>query len=119
MASGLVTIIYPVKDLAAAKQVFGTAFDVAPYIDEAYYVAFNVGGQDVGLDPNGHAKGMTGPVTYWRVDDINERLAALLAAGAETQQPVNDVGGGRLIATARDADGNPIGLLQDPPGGVA
>ena len=119
MASGLETIIYPVKDLAAAKQLLGTAFGVPPYIDEPYYVAFNVGGQDVGLDPNGHGKGMTGPVTYWRVDDINETLAALVAAGAETQQPVNDVGRGRLIATVRDADGNPIGLLQDPPGGVA
>src|SRR5437879_1730656 len=54
MASGLETIIYPVKDLAAAKQLFGTAFGVPPYIDEPYYVAFNVGGQDVGLDPNGH-----------------------------------------------------------------
>jgi predicted enzyme related to lactoylglutathione lyase len=118
MASGLVTIIYPVKDLAAAKQLFGTAFGVPPYIDEPYYVAFDVGGQDVGLDPNGHAKGMTGPVTYWRVDDISDGLAALVAAGAETQQPVSDVGGGRQIATVTDADGNPIGLLQDPPGGV-
>jgi predicted enzyme related to lactoylglutathione lyase len=117
MASGLVTIIYPVKDLAAAKQLFATAFGVPPYIDESYYVAFNVGGQDVGLDPSGHAKGMTGPVTYWRVDDINERLAVLVAAGAETQQPVSGVGGGREIATVKDADGNPIGLLQDPPGG--
>ncbi|HKF92926.1 MAG TPA: VOC family protein, partial [Acidimicrobiia bacterium] len=58
-------------------------------------------------------------VSYWRVDDINETLAAVVDAGAETQQPVNDVGQGRLIATVRDADGNPIGLLQDPPGGVA
>jgi hypothetical protein len=39
MASGLVTIIYPVKDLAAAKQLFAKAFGVPPYIDEAYYVA--------------------------------------------------------------------------------
>jgi predicted enzyme related to lactoylglutathione lyase len=116
MASGLVTIIYPVKDLAAATQLFSTGFGVTPYIDEPYYVAFNVGGQDVGLDPTGHGKGMTGPVNYWRVDDINETLAALVATGAETQQPVNDVGQGRLIATVRDADGNPIGLLQDPPG---
>jgi predicted enzyme related to lactoylglutathione lyase len=116
MASGLVTIIYPVKDLAAATQLFSTAFGVTPYIDEPYYVAFNVGGQDVGLDPTGHGKGMTGPVTYWRVDEINESLAALVGLGAETQQPVSDVGGGRQIATVRDADGNPIGLLQDPPG---
>lgn len=114
MASGMQTIIYPVKDLAAAKALYGRAFGVEPYVDEPYYVGFNAGGQDVGLDPNGHGKGMTGPVPYWRVDDINKILAALVDAGAETQQPVNDVGGGRLIASVRDADGNPIGLLQDP-----
>ncbi|HEY4398843.1 MAG TPA: VOC family protein [Acidimicrobiia bacterium] len=119
MASGLESIIYPVKDLAAAKQLFSTILGVEPYADEAYYVGFKVGGQDVGLDPNGHARGMTGPVPYWRVDDINKSLAALTEIGAETQQPVNDVGGGRLIATVRDADGNPVGLLQDPPGGVS
>ena len=118
MTSGMRTVI-PVKDLAAAKELYGTLFGVAPSMDEVYYVGFDVDGQHVGLDPNGHTKGMTGPVTYWRVDDINERLAALLGAGAETEQPVNDVGGGRLIATVKDADGNPIGLLQDPPGGVA
>lgn len=113
MASGMQTIIYPVEDLAAAKELYGRAFGVEPYVDEPYYVAFNAGGQDVGLDPNGHSKGMTGPVPYWRVEDINKSLAALVDAGAETQQPVNNVGGGRLIATVRDADGNPIGLLQD------
>ena len=113
MASGLETIIYPVKDLEAAKQLFGKAFGVAPYVDEAYYVAFNVGGQDVGLDPNGHGKGMTGPVTYWRVDDIDSSLAALVEAGAQVQQPVSNVGGGRRIAAVKDADGNPIGLLHD------
>jgi hypothetical protein len=69
MASGLETIICPVKDLAVAKRLFTTAFGVPPYIDEPYYVASNVGG-------------------------------------------------GRLIATVKDADGNSIGLLQDPPGGV-
>lgn len=114
MASGMETIIYPVDDLPAAKELYGKAFGVAPYVDQPYYVAFNVGGQDVGLDPNGHGKGMTGPVPYWHVDDIEKTLAALVDAGGETQQPVNDVGGGRLIATVRDADGNPIGLLQDP-----
>jgi predicted enzyme related to lactoylglutathione lyase len=113
MASGMETIIYPVKDLPAAKALYGRAFGVEPYVDQPYYVAFNVDGQDVGLDPNGHGKGMTGPVPYWRVDNINASLAALVEAGGETQQPVNDVGGGRLIATLRDADGNPIGLLQD------
>jgi predicted enzyme related to lactoylglutathione lyase len=117
MTSGMKTVIYPVKDIAAAKQLYGELFGVAPDMDEVFYVGFNVGGQDVGLDPNGHSKGMTGPVGYWHVDDINESLGALLEAGAETQQPISDVGGGKLIATVKDADGNVIGLLQAPAGG--
>lgn len=83
---------------------------------EAYYVGFNVDGQDVGLDPNGHRKGLAGPVGYWHVDDIETSRQALLDAGAEPGQPVTDVGGGKLIATVTDSDGNVIGLLQPPTG---
>jgi predicted enzyme related to lactoylglutathione lyase len=119
MTSGIKTVIFPVKDIAAAKQLYGELAGVNPYADEVYYVGFKVDGQDVGLDPNGHSKGMTGPVAYWHVDDINKSLEALLAAGAETQRPINDVGGGRLIATVKDPDGNVFGLLQDPAGGKA
>jgi predicted enzyme related to lactoylglutathione lyase len=57
---------------------------------------------------------MTGPVPYWHVSDIRGRLAALVDAGAEVLQDVQDVGNGRLIAFAKDADGNLVGLLQDP-----
>lgn len=114
MAAGLQTIIYPVKDIDRAKALFSALLEVEPYADEAYYVGFKAAGQDVGLDPNGHAKGMTGPVPYWHVDDIRARLAALLEAGAEVLQDVQDVGGGRLIAFVKDVDGNLVGLLQDP-----
>ena len=48
-------------------------------MDEAYYVGFSIEGQEVGLDPHGHSQGMTGPVGYWHVDDIYERLERLLA----------------------------------------
>ena len=119
MTSGMKTVIYPVKDIAAAKQLYGKLFGVAPLMDEVYYVGFDVEGQHVGLDPNGHSKGMTGPVGYWHVDDINESLEALLEGGAEAQQPISDVGGGKLIATVKDADGNVIGLLQAAAGGWA
>jgi predicted enzyme related to lactoylglutathione lyase len=81
-------------------------------MDEAYYVGFNVEGQDIGLAPHGHSQGMTGPVGYWHVEDINKRLKALLDAGADAQQEVKDVGGGKLIASVKDADGNVIGLMQ-------
>ncbi|MFF4503808.1 VOC family protein [Streptomyces sp. NPDC001401] len=115
MTAGLKTIIYPVKDIARAKSLFSALLQVEPYADEPYYVGFKDAGQDVGLDPNGHAKGLTGPVPYWHVDDIRGRLAALVDAGAEVVQDVQDVGNGRLIASLKDADGNLVGLLQDPP----
>ena len=111
MTSGMKTVIYPVKDLAQAKKLYGNLLGVAPIVDAPYYVQFNVAGQEVGLDPNGHTWGATG---YWHVDDINASLKLLLDAGAETLQAVTDVGGGRLIASAKDADGNVIGLLQSP-----
>jgi predicted enzyme related to lactoylglutathione lyase len=112
MPSGLKSVIYPVKDLAQAKTLYGKWLGVEPAMDEAYYVGFHVDGLDIGLDPNGHSQGMTGPVSYWHVDDITQRLKLLLASGAVMQQEVKDVGGGNLIASVRDADGNSIGLFQ-------
>ena len=69
---------------------------------------------DLGLDPRGHNRGMTGPLAYWYVDDIAETLEQLLDAGAEAQQAITDVGGGKLIASVKDADGNITGLVQSP-----
>jgi predicted enzyme related to lactoylglutathione lyase len=114
MTEDVKTIMYPVTDLANAKTLYGKLVGVEPYMDEAYYVGFNVGGQDIGLDPHGHSKGMTAPVAYWHVDDIEQRLEALLDAGAEAHQGVRDVGGGKLLASVKDTDGNVIGLIQSP-----
>jgi predicted enzyme related to lactoylglutathione lyase len=107
----LKTIIYPVKDLAQAKALYGTLLGAEPVMDESYYVQFNTAEQEVGLDPNGHQEGMTGPVGYWHVEDINDSVAQLLADGATVQRAVSDVGG-RLIASVIDLDGNLIGLIQ-------
>ncbi|PXX62184.1 putative enzyme related to lactoylglutathione lyase [Nocardia tenerifensis] len=113
MTAGLQTIVYPVTDLVKAKSLFGALFDAEPTADTPYYVGYRVAGQDIGLDPNGHEKkGMTAPVGYWHVEDIENRLAALVEAGATITQEPTDVGGGKLIATVTDADGNTIGLLQ-------
>jgi predicted enzyme related to lactoylglutathione lyase len=112
MTEGIKTIIYPVKNLAQAKALFDKLLGVAPYMDQPYYVGYTVEDQNIGLDPNGHAQGMTGPVTYYHVDDIKSSLRAVLDAGAQLQQDVKDVGGGKLTATVKDADGNVIGLLQ-------
>lgn len=81
-------------------------------MDAPYYVQFEVGDLEIGLDPNGHGKGMTGPIGYWRVDDIEQSVKQLLEAGAAEQQAITSVGEGRRIATVQDADGNVVGLLQ-------
>src|ERR1700759_1361863 len=70
MAKGFKTIIYPVKDITKAKAVFGRLAGSTPEMDQPYYVQYNVDGQQIGLDPNGHAQGFTGPINYWSVDDI-------------------------------------------------
>lgn len=113
MSTSIKTVIYPVKNLAAAKHIYQQLIDVEPYKDEEYYVGYMVDGQNIGLDPNGHSKGMTGPVNYWHVDNITDAVAALTAAGAELIQDVTDVGEGRHIARLADTDGNAVGLLQE------
>ena len=112
MTKGIMTVIYPVKDLAKAKALYAALLGASPTVDQPWYVGFDVDGQQVGLDPNGHAAGMTGPVGYWHVDDIKSSLDVLIAAGATRHQDVKDVGGGKLIASVTDADGNVIGLIQ-------
>jgi len=114
MDQGIGVITYPVSDLAQAKTPYRTLLGVEPYTDEAYYVGFRVGDQEIGLDPHGHRKGMTGPVGYWHANDIQTSLQLLLEAGALVQQAVQDVGGRKLIASVKDADGNITGLLQSP-----
>ena len=114
MTEGMQVIIYPITDIAQAKKLYSTLLGVDPSMDEAYYVGFRVGGLDVGLDPHGHRQGMTGPVAYWEVDDIEQSLTSLLTAGAEALQEVRDVGGGKLIVSVKDADGNIMGLMQSP-----
>ena len=114
MIDGIKTFIYPVKDIAQAKKLYGKLLGVKPYTDEAYYVGFRVGDQEIGLDPHGHSQGMTGPIGYWHVNDIRKSLQLLVDAGAQAQQEVTDVGGGKLIASVKDADNNIIGLIQSP-----
>ena len=114
MIQGITLVVYPVKDIARAKALYSSALGVDPYADTPYYVGFKVGDQEIGLDPNGHAQGLTGPLGYWQVTDIKESLKSLVDGGAQVQQDVRDVGDGKLIASVMDADGNIIGLVQSP-----
>ena len=111
---GIKTVLHPVSDLAAAKEVYAALLGVPPQSEAPYYVGFEAGGQHIGLVPGGGPQRMTSPVAYWHVSDIEAKLAEVTAAGATVKEPARDVGGGRLVATVTDPDGNVLGLLQDP-----
>ena len=110
---GIKIVLHPVSDMDAAKAVYSALLGIAPQADSSYYVGFDVEGQHIGLVPGGGPQTMTSSVAYWQVPDIEAKLAEVTAAGATVKDPPRDVGGGRLVATFTDPDGNVLGVLQD------
>ena len=110
---GITVVLHPVTDLTAAKAVYTALLGVEPSADAPYYVGYEAAGQHIGLVPNGAAQGTTSPVTYWKVADIEAKLAEVTAAGGTVTEAAHEVGGGRLVATFTDPDGNVLGVLQD------
>jgi predicted enzyme related to lactoylglutathione lyase len=111
---GIKIVLHPVTDVERAKAVYTALLGLAPQADSPYYVGYDVAGQQIGLVPGGGPQGMSSPVAYWEVPDIEAKLAEVTAAGATVKEPAHDVGGGRLVATFTDPDGNVLGLFQDP-----
>lgn len=108
---GIKTVLHPVTDVTRAKAVYTALLGIPPQNDAPYYVGYDVAGQHIGLVPGG--QGMTAPVAYWHVSDIEGKLAQVTAAGATVKESPRDVGGGRLVASFTDPDGNVLGLIQD------
>lgn len=115
MLLGLRTVVYHVEDLQKAKEWYKRAFGIEPYFDEPYYVGFNVGGYELGLDPDvaGAKRGNT-PVAYWGVTDIATAYEDLVAAGAKPVEHIKDVGEHIQVATLLDPFGNTIGIIENP-----
>ena len=110
---GIKTVLHPVSDLAKAKAVYAALLGMQPQHDSDYYVGFDAEGQHIGLVPGGGPQGMTSPIAYWHVSDIEAKLAEVTAAGATVKESPHEVGGGRLVAAFTDTDGNVLGLVQD------
>ena len=121
MVLGLRTVIYHVPDLARAKAWYTAAFGTAPYFDEPFYVGFQIGGFELGLDPNVSKvqAGRGGTVAYWGVPDIGEAVEQFVQSGARMEAEVQDVGGDIKVATVVDPFGNLIGLIENPHFGEA
>ena len=105
-------VVFGVGDLAAATTLYTAILGVEPYVASPYYVGYRVGDVEIGLDPHALRQGASTPITYWTTDEIQDRVDALVAAGAMVQRPPSDVGGGTLVAVLADADGNLIGLRE-------
>ena len=112
MFLGLRTVIYRVRDLAAAKAWYAKAFGVQPYFDEPFYVGYTVAGYELGLLPDGDPA--DGALTYWGVTDVASAFAAAIAAGATEHVAVSEVGGGIVTATVRTPPGAILGLIYNP-----
>src|SRR5579862_7163035 len=108
MNKGIKIILYPVKDMKQATSLFRKFLGVEPYADQPYYVGFKINDQDIGLVPNNPEGGAT---AFYHVGDIKNSLQIFLDAGATIIQDIKNVGGGRLIASVKDKDGNNIGLI--------
>ena len=113
---GLRTAAYKVGDLNKAKAWYTKAFETAPYFDEPFYVGFNIGGYELGLQPEEHpsTEKAESVLTYWGVENIEEEYQRLIDLGAtEHEQPTN-VGGPIIVASVKDPWGNIVGLIFNP-----
>ncbi|MBD2755067.1 VOC family protein [Spirosoma validum] len=110
---GLRTVIYSATNLIKTKEWYTKALGIEPYFDEPYYVGFNVGGYELGLDPDiPTVEGST--ITYWGVADIETDLKRLFELGATAHTDVQEVGEGIKVAAIKDPFGNVLGLIEDP-----
>lgn len=116
MLQGLRTLVYQVADLDAAKGWYAELLGIPPYFDEPFYVGFNVGGYELGLQPRPGADAAQAKdaVTYWGVANAQEVYARLLALGGRTYQPVQDVGGDIRLGAVTDLSGNILGVIENP-----
>jgi catechol 2,3-dioxygenase-like lactoylglutathione lyase family enzyme len=109
---GLRTVVYSAPDLAASRAWWAAALGVQPYFDQPFYVGFDPGGYELGLDPN--ADPSAGPRTYWGVRSIAAAEEHMIATGAVAVDAVQDVGEGIKLGTFRSPTGDLFGLIENP-----
>ncbi len=113
---GLRTCIYMVSDLQKAKEWYSLAFQKEPYFDEPFYVGFDIGGFELGLQPSDKSisEKSENVLTYWGVEEIELEYNKLLSLGAIEHEKPNNVGGEIMVASLKDPWGNIIGIIYNP-----
>ena len=98
------TLIYPSKDLETDKKWWAQTLGFEPYFDQPFYVGFNVGGYELGLDPN--AALTDGPRTYFGVENVQE--------GCTVHEAPMETGDDIVVATVKRPNGQLVGLIYNP-----
>jgi len=112
---GLRTTIYKTNDLAKAKEWYIKAFQTQPYFDQPFYVGFNIGGYELGLQPEeSELSKSDAVVSYWGVENMNEHYEHFLNLEATIHEAPQNVGGEIIVATLKDPWNNVIGLIDNP-----
>jgi predicted enzyme related to lactoylglutathione lyase len=116
MFLGLRTAAYYVSDIAKGREWYSSILGFAPYFDQPFYVGFNVGGYELGLQPREAepANKAEGVVAYWGVDNAAAALKHLLERGATLHEDVQDVGENIKVAAVKDPFGNIFGVIENP-----
>lgn len=112
---GLRTCIYRVRDVEKATEWYSRALGVKPYFNEPFYVGFNVGGYELGLQPE-ESEGPKTPsvLAYWGVDDVGKSFKALIDLGATSFEEPTEVGEGIIVGAVKDPWGNIFGIIYNP-----
>lgn len=113
---GLRTTIYMVSDIVEATEWYSKAFNTKPYFNKPFYVGFNIGGYELGLqsekrDINSKTENV---FSYWGVADIQEAYNHLINLGATKHEAPNNVGDDIMVASLYDPWKNIIGIIYNP-----
>lgn len=113
---GLRTAIYKVGNIDNAKDWYSKAFGVVPYFDEPFYVGFNIGGYELGLQPEEQTNIKKGDnvLSYWGVNDVEEAFNHFIKLGAVEHEKPQNVGDEIMVATVKDPWLNIIGFIYNP-----
>lgn len=113
---GLRTTIYRVSDINAAKEWYAKVFEKQPYFDQPFYVGFEIGGYELGLQPEDKPvrNKKESVVAYWGVKDVQKEYDRFIASGGTGYEKPTEVGGDIIVGSVKDPWGNIIGLIYNP-----
>ena len=108
---GLRTLIYPSANLEEDKKWWAEALGFKPYFDQPFYVGFNVGGYELGLDPNASPK--EGPKTYYGVENMGDAMGHFTSLGCVVHEGPFEPGDGIIVSSLVMPTGQLLHLIYN------